>query len=118
MGEVFKGVEKEWRMFREAILEVGEEVWRARRIKEGIRRKGGEWRSEETRKIVERKNECFLVWRRMKRKEALKEYKRMKGMVKRIVWEVKKGVKGEWAVNIAESFKENKNTFWEGVKWN
>ena len=27
----------------------------------------------------------FLVWRRMKRKEALKDYKRVKGMVKRIV---------------------------------
>ena len=41
--EVVAGVEEEWRRFKETILEVGEEVCRTRKIREGKRRKEREW---------------------------------------------------------------------------
>ena len=45
-------------------MEVGEEVCATRKIKEGKRRKRvGKW-NEEIRRVVGRKRECFLIWRR------------------------------------------------------
>ena len=54
-------VEKEWRRFKETILEVGKEVCGTRKIKEGKRRKGSEWWNEEIRRVVGRKKECLLI---------------------------------------------------------
>ena len=93
-------MEEEWRRFKETIMEVGEEVCGTRKIREGKRRKG----SEEIRRVVGRKKECFLKWRRSRSEEDLDEYKRMKRMVR----EAKKRVNEEWTLSIAKNFKENK----------
>ena len=53
-------MEEEWRTFKETILEVGEEVCGTRKIREGKRKKGSEWWSEEIRTVVGRKRECIL----------------------------------------------------------
>ena len=42
-----------WSRFRGVILEVEKEVCRTRRIREGMRRKGSEWGSEDIRRVVE-----------------------------------------------------------------
>ena len=92
-----------------------------RRIREEIRRKGSEWWSEEIRRIVERKTECFLVWRMTRREEDQEEYRRMKSMVKRMARDARKRVNEEWTLSTAEKFKENKKEFWkcvnEAKKW-
>ena len=90
------GVEEEWRRFKETILEVGEEVCGRRKIREGKRRKGSERWNEEIRRVVGRKKECFLIWKRTRSEEDLHEYKRMKIVVKRMVREAKKRVNKEW----------------------
>ena len=54
-----------------------------RKIREGKRRKRSELLSEEIRRIVGRKKECFLIWRSTRSEEDLDEYKRMKRVVKR-----------------------------------
>ena len=46
---------------KETILKVGEEVFGARKIREGKRLKGSEWWSEEIRRVVGRKEKCFLI---------------------------------------------------------
>ena len=108
-------MEEEWRWFKEIIMEVGEEVCGTRKIKEGKRRKRvGRW-NEEIRRVVGRKKECFLIWRRTRSEEDLDEYKRMKMVVKRMVREAKKRVNEEWTLSIAENFKENKKKVWKGV---
>ena len=33
-----------------------------------------------------------------------------------MVREARKGIKEEWILSIAENFKDNKKTFWKGVK--
>ena len=48
----------------EEILEVEGEVCGKRKILEGMKRKVNGWCSGEIRRIVERKDECFLLWRR------------------------------------------------------
>ena len=73
-AEVFEKVKEELRMFKETILEVGEEVRGTRRVREGKRRKGSVWWSEED----------------------LNEYKRMKRVVKRMIREAKERVNEEW----------------------
>ena len=83
LGDVLEGVEKEWRRFKETILEVGEEGFGTKRIKQGMRRKGSAWRSEEIKRIV-RKKECFSIWRRSRREEDLEEYRKMKRVVEKI----------------------------------
>ena len=57
-------------------------MW-TRIIREGMRRKGSEWWSEEIRRVVERNKECFLVWRRKRREENLEDYRRIKRVGKR-----------------------------------
>ena len=109
-------VEEEWRRFKETILEVGEEVCGTRKIREGKRRKGSEWWSEEIRRVVERKKEGFLIWSRTRSEEDLDEYRRMKRLVKRMIREAKKRVNEEWTLTIAENFKENKKKNLEGSK--
>ena len=47
-------MEEGWRRFKETLLEVGKEVCGIRKIREGKRRKGGEWWSEEIRRVVGR----------------------------------------------------------------
>ena len=89
-GEVVEGVEEEWRRFKETILEVGEEVCGTRKIREG-----SEWWSEEIRKVVKRKKDCFLIGRMTRSEEDLDEYKGMKRVVKRMVREAKKRVNEE-----------------------
>ena len=42
-GEGSRGVEEEGRKFMETILEIGEEVYGATKIREWKRRKGSEW---------------------------------------------------------------------------
>ena len=49
-------MEDEWRRFKAAIYEEGEEVCGTRKTREGKRRKGSEWWSEEIRRVVERKS--------------------------------------------------------------
>ena len=44
---------------------MGEEVCRTRKIMKGKMRKGSEWWSEEIGKVVGRKKECFLIWRKI-----------------------------------------------------
>ena len=88
-------------------MEVGEDVCGTRKIREGKRRKG----SEEIRRAVGRKRECFLIWRRSRSEEGLDEYKRMKRMLRK----TKKTVNDEWTLSIAENFKENKKMFWKGI---
>ena len=56
-----------------------------RRSSKGRRRKGSEWWSEEIRRVVGRKKECFLIGRRAKSEEDLEEYVRMKKVVKGMV---------------------------------
>ena len=104
-------MEEEWRRLKETVMEVEEEVCGLRKIREGKRRKGSEWWSEEIRKVVGRKKECFLKWRRTRWEEGLDEYKRMKMVVKRMVREAEKRVNEEWTLSIAEHFKENKKKF-------
>ena len=83
-------MEEECRSFKETILGVGEEVCETRKIREGKgRRKGSEWWSEKIRRVVGRKKECFLIWRRTRNKEDLDEYGRMKRVVKR--WYKRRG---------------------------
>ena len=53
-----------------------------RRIKEGMKRKGGELLSEEIRRVVGRKKEFFLKRRRTRSEENLEEYRRMKRAIK------------------------------------
>ena len=67
--------------------------------------------SEDIRRVFERKKESFLVWKRTRSKEDLKEYMRMKRVVKRRVREEKKRLNEEWILNLAESFKDNKKNF-------
>ena len=38
---------------------------------------------QEIGRVGEKKKECFLIWRRMRREEGLEEYGRMNGVVKR-----------------------------------
>ena len=59
--EVVCEVKEVWSRFKEAILEVGEEVSHTKRIREEMRRKGSEWRSEEIRRSTKRREEYFLV---------------------------------------------------------
>ena len=82
-----------------------------RKIRERKRRKGSELWSEEIRRIVGRKRECFLIWRRTMSEEDLNEYRRMKRVVKRTVREAKKRLNEEWTLSITDNFKENKKTF-------
>ena len=81
-----------------------------RKIREGKRRKGSEWWSEEIRRVVGRKKNCFLIWNTWS-EEDLDEYRRMKRVVKRMGREVKKRVNEEWTLSMAENFKENKTKF-------
>ena len=106
----------EWRRFKKTILGVGEEVCGTKEIREGNRRNGSEWWSEELRRVVGRKKEYFLIWRRTKSEEDLNEYRRMKRVVKRMVREAKKRVNEKWILSIAENFKENKKKKSEGSK--
>ena len=80
-------MEEEWSRFKVAVLDVGEEVCRERRVIEGIRRKGSKWWREEIWKVVERKKECLLGWRTERKEKDLEEYRRMKPVVKRRVRE-------------------------------
>ena len=64
-----------------------------------MRRKGIEWWSKEIGIVIERKKECFLVWRGKRSEKDLEEYRKMKRMVKR--------VNLEWTLSIAENFKAN-----------
>ena len=89
-------MEEKWRRFKETILEVGVEVCGTRKIREGKRRKGSKWWREEIRRVVGRKVECFLIWRRTRSEEDFDEYRRMKRVVKRMVREAKKRVNEEW----------------------
>ena len=66
-----------------------------RKIREGERRKESEWWSEEIRKVIGRKKECFLIWRRRRGEEDLDEYRRVKRVVKRMVREARKRVNEE-----------------------
>ena len=68
---------------------VGEEVCGTRKIREGKRRKGSEWWSEEIRRVVGRKKEGFLTWRRARSEEDLDGFMRMKRVVKKMVREAK-----------------------------
>ena len=77
-------------------METGEEVCGTRKIREGKRRKGSEWWSEEIRRVVGRKKECFLIWRRTRSEEDLDEYRKMKKVVKMMVREAKRRVNEEW----------------------
>ena len=82
------GVAGEWKRNGEGlrrILEMGLEVCGTKKIKEGKRRKGSEWWSEEIRRVVGREKECFLIWRRKRSGEDLDEYRRMKMVVKRML---------------------------------
>ena len=63
-----------------------------RKIREGKRRKGSAWWSEGIRRVVGRKKDCFLIWKRTRSEEDLDEYGRMKRVIKRMLREVKKGV--------------------------
>ena len=54
---------KEWSRFKEEILDDAEDVCGSKRIREG-KRGVSEWGNEEIKMVVERKEECFLVWRR------------------------------------------------------
>ena len=47
-------METEWRRFKKTILEVEEDVCVGRSIREGRKRKGSKWWSEEIRRVVER----------------------------------------------------------------
>ena len=82
-------MEEEWRSFKETILKVGEEVCETMIIREGKKRKGSEWWSEIISRVVGRKKECFLIWRRKRSEEDLDEYGRMKRVVKR--WYKRRG---------------------------
>ena len=53
-----------------------------RGIRKGMRRKESEWWSEEIRRVVKRKKKSFLIWRRMRNKEDLDKYVRMKRWLK------------------------------------
>ena len=110
-----RGIEEEWRKFKETVLEVREDVCGTRKIRERKRRIGSEWWSEEIRRVVGRKKECFLIWRRTRNEEDLDEYRRMKIVVKRMVREAKKRVNEELTLSIAEIFKVNKKKIWKGV---
>ena len=56
----------------------------------------------------ERKEECFLMWRRTRNEEELEKYRRMKRVAKVILQEdKKKRIIEEWKV-IAENVNENK----------
>ena len=72
-----------------------EEVCGTRKIREGKRRKGSERWSEEIRRVVGRKNECFLISRKTRSEGDLDEYRKMKSMVKSMVREAKKRVNDE-----------------------
>ena len=65
---------------------MGEAVCGTRNIREMKRKKGSEWCSEGIRRIVGRKRECFLIWRRTRSEEGLGECRKMK----RVVREAKK----------------------------
>ena len=89
-------------------MEVGEEVCGTKEIKEGKRRRG----SEEIRRVFGRKKECYLIGRRTRSEEDLDEYRRMKRMVR----EAKKRVNEEGTLSMVQNFKENRKTFWKGVR--
>ena len=59
------------RRFKERILEVGEEVCGTKKIRERKKRKGSECWSEEIRRVVGRKKDCFFIWRRTGREKDL-----------------------------------------------
>ena len=82
MGEGKGGLEEECRRFKETILEVREEVCGTRKIREGKRRKGSKWWSQEIRRVVGRKKERFLIWRRTRSEQDFDEYRRTKGWLK------------------------------------
>ena len=94
--EVVGWLEEEWRRFKETILETGEEVCGTRKIREAKRRKGNEWWTEEIKRVVGRKKDCFLIWRRTRSEEDLDEYRKMKKVVKMMVREAKRRVNEEW----------------------
>ena len=58
-----------------------------RKIREGKRRKGNKWWSEEIKRVVRREKKCFLIRRRTRSEEDLDENRRMKRVVKRMVRE-------------------------------
>ena len=53
-----------------------------RKIREEERRKRSEGWSEDIRRVVERREDCFLIWRRTGNEHDLEEYGRIKGAVK------------------------------------
>ena len=83
-------------------MEVGE--CGTRKIREGRKRKESEWWSEEIRRVVRRKKEGFLIWRRTRSEKNLEEYRRIKRGVKRMIREARKRVLS--TLSIAENFKE------------
>ena len=88
-GKVIGRVE-ELSRFTYARLQERNKMCETMRIREGVRRKGSEWWNEEIWRVVGRKKEYFLIWRRIRSEEDMEEYKRMKRMVIRMVREAKR----------------------------
>ena len=81
-------LEEEWSGFKEVILEVGEEVCRTRRIREGMRTKGSECWSEEIRRVVETRNASWCGREGQGARKILRNIGELK-------WWLKGGTRGE-----------------------
>ena len=62
---------------------------------------------------TESKKESFSVWAMTGREGKAEEYKIIKGLVKRKVWERKMRTHEEWDAKMAEQLKERINKIWK-----
>ena len=117
-GCMEEGVEDEWRVFKEALLEVARDVCGVKRVGGRKRRRQEFWWNDEVKEIVQKKRERFLCYLRSSGDEKMDEwedYKDVRREVKRVVARSKKRANDEWCINVANEFRDNSKKFWKEV---
>ena len=112
----WRGVEKEWESFKEAVNKSAMEVCGKRRVRgQGIR-KGSEWWNDRVKKVLREKRQMYERWLQSGRSEEWEMYKEKRREAKRLVKQEKRRANERWGEGLASNFKERKKMFWKEVK--
>ena len=109
------GVEREWELFKGAILRSAKETCGMRKVGRR-RRRGSEWWNDEMNQVVAEKRRAFESWLKDGNEQTRERYNEKKREVKRKVREVKRRADARWGRRVTENFAQNKKMFWKEVK--
>ena len=107
-------IEKAWKEFRFAVIEVAQRVVGRSRNKR--QRKATAWWSEEVKEAVKRKKELYRKALNEKTQETWETYKKASKEAKRVVREAKERDWIRMSKQLQKNFMENKHAFWKKVK--